>query len=87
MFQLSPSLSAGSDLNLAETLAATRALKHIHLDIDDGNFVHEITFGADTARTVCTSTNVPVDVHLEVLNPLDYVEPGTCWCSCRLCAR
>lgn len=75
MFQLSSSLSAGSDLNLAETLAATRALKHIHLDIDDGNFVHEITFGADTARTVCTSTNVPVDVHLEVLNPLDYVEP------------
>lgn len=74
-FVLSPSLSAGSQLDLAGTLAATRGLDHIHLDVDDGNFVHEITFGADTVRTVCANTDVPADVHLEVLNPLEYVRP------------
>ena len=75
MFEISPSLSAGSLLNLGEVLAQTRDLPHIHLDVDDGNFVHEITFGMDTVRTVVENTPVPVDVHLEVLNPLDYVKP------------
>ena len=75
MFELSPSLSAGSQINLGSVLAATRQLAHIHLDVDDGNFVHEITFGMDTVRTVVENTPVPVDVHLEVLNPLDYVRP------------
>ncbi|MDO5119469.1 MAG: ribulose-phosphate 3-epimerase [Coriobacteriales bacterium] len=75
MFELSPSLSAGSQLNLGAVLDATRSLAHIHLDVDDGNFVHEITFGMDTVRTVVENTPVPVDVHLEVLNPMDYVQP------------
>lgn len=75
MFELSPSLSAGSQLNLGAVLDATRSLAHIHLDVDDGNFVHEITFGMGTVRTVVQNTPVPVDVHLEVLNPLDYVQP------------
>ncbi len=75
MFELSPSLSAGSQINLGGVLAVTRQLAHIHLDVDDGNFVHEITFGMDTVRTVVEHTPVPVDVHLEVLNPLDYVRP------------
>ena len=51
MFELSPSLSAGSQLNLGEVLDRTRELSHIHLDVDDGNFVHEITFGMDTVAT------------------------------------
>ena len=66
MFQLSPSLCAGSLLNLGETLERCAGLGHIHLDVDDGNFVHEITFGMATVKTV---------VDLEVLNPLDYVKP------------
>lgn len=75
MFELSPSLSAGSQLNLGEVLDRTRELSHIHLDVDDGNFVHEITFGMDTVATVARNTDVPLDVHLEVLNPMDYVRP------------
>ena len=75
MFEISPSLCAGSQINLGSVLQATRELAHIHLDVDDGNFVHEITFGMDTVRTVVEHTPVPVDVHLEVLNPLDYVRP------------
>ena len=75
MFQLSPSLSAGSLLNLGEMLERCSGLGHIHLDIDDGNFVHGITFGMDTVRVVAENTEVPLDIHLEVLNPMDYVKP------------
>ena len=73
-FAVSPSLSAGSQLHLEETLRALSGLEHLHLDVDDGNFVHGITFGLDTVRIVAENTTVPVDVHLEVSNPLDYVD-------------
>ena len=74
MFKLSPSLSAGSQLNLKATLDACAGLTNLHLDVDDGNFVKDISFGMDTVRVVCENTPVPVDVHLEVLNPLAYVD-------------
>lgn len=73
-FAVSPSLSAGSQLRLGETLEALAGLEHLHLDVDDGNFVHGITFGLDTVRVVAENTDVPLDVHLEVENPLDYVD-------------
>ena len=74
VFEISPSLSAGSLLDLGKVLRETAGLDHIHLDVDDGNFVHGISFGLDTVEVVAKNTAVPLDVHLEVLNPLDYVD-------------
>ena len=73
-FSISPSLSAGCLLDLGAVLERLGGLSHIHLDIDDGNFVHGITFGTDTVKLVAEHTDVPLDVHLEVNNPLDYVD-------------
>lgn len=75
MFQVSPSLEAGCQLDLASTLESVRGLEHIHLDVDDGNFVRGITFGMGTVGLVARNTAIPIDVHLEVLNPLEYLDP------------
>ena len=87
MFSVSPSLLSGDLLNLGAQLDAVRGLDHLHLDIDDGNFVRGISFGMDVVRAVAARTDIPLDAHLEVLNPCDYVE-DLCACGVkRICAH
>ena len=87
VFSVSPSLLSGDLLNLGAQLDAVRGLDHLHLDIDDGNFVRGISFGMDVVRAVAARTDIPLDAHLEVLNPCDYVE-DLCACGVkRVCAH
>lgn len=87
MFTVSPSLLSGDLLNLGDQLDRLKGLKHLHLDIDDGNFVRGISFGMDIVRAIAGHTDIPLDAHLEVLNPCDYVE-ALCACGVkRLCAH
>ena len=75
MFTVSPSIYSADFLNLKDVLDKSKNFEHIHLDIDDGNFVKGISFGTDIVEQISNYTDVPLDVHLEVLNPMDYVEP------------
>lgn len=75
MFTVSPSIYSADLLDLKKVLDKAADFEHIHLDIDDGNFVRGISFGAEMVRQIAAYTNVPLDAHLEVLNPLDYVTP------------
>lgn len=45
----------------------------MHLDVMDGHFVPNITFGAPVIKTVRKYTNKPFDVHLMISDPLKYV--------------
>lgn len=87
MFIISPSILSGNLFNLQEQLVQIDGMKNLHLDIDDGNFVHGISFGMDIVRAIAEHTNIPLDAHLEVLNPLDYVNE-LCKCGVeRICAH
>ena len=46
----------------------------IHLDIMDGNFVPNITFGPPIVRSIRSVTRLPLDAHLMVKNPDRYLE-------------
>ena len=74
MFTVSPSIYSADLLNLKDVLDKTSTFEHIHLDVDDGNFVKGISFGVDLISQIKQNTNVPLDVHLEVLNPMDYID-------------
>ena len=47
----------------------------LHLDIMDGHFVPNLTFGMPVIKAVAQSTSLPLDAHLMVTNPGDYVKP------------
>ncbi len=47
---------------------------YMHLDVMDGAFVPNITFGAPVIKCVRPLTKVPFDVHLMIDNPLNYIE-------------
>ena len=51
--------------------AGARAL---HLDVMDGVFVPNITYGMTIVRAVRSLTTLPLDVHLMIVEPLKYVD-------------
>ena len=51
--------------------AGARAL---HLDVMDGNFVPNITYGMPIVEAVRQATDLPLDVHLMVARPMDYID-------------
>ncbi len=46
----------------------------VHLDVMDGVFVPNITFGLPLLEAVKRSTNLPIDAHLMIVEPQKYVE-------------
>lgn len=46
----------------------------MHLDVMDGHFVPNITFGAPVIKTVRKYTDKPFDVHLMISDPLKYAD-------------
>lgn len=46
----------------------------LHLDVMDGHFVPNITFGPMVVETVMKLTNCPLDVHLMIANPDQYIQ-------------
>jgi ribulose-phosphate 3-epimerase len=46
----------------------------LHLDVMDGHFVPNLTFGADVAAAVARLTRLPIDVHLMISEPSRYAE-------------
>ncbi len=73
---LAPSILSADLSNLAQQirLVEMSGADWIHCDIMDGHFVPNITFGPVLVKAVKKSTKLPVDVHLMIKNPDNYLE-------------
>ena len=74
---LVPSILAGNHARLADSVALVERLRlpWIHLDIMDGHFVPNLTFGPGTVAALRPGSRLFFDVHLMLDEPQRYVEP------------
>lgn len=76
MITLSPSLLSANFLNLQEDIEELNKLdvKYLHIDIMDGNFVPNISFGPGIVKQLRSVTNMVFDTHLMIEQPEKYIE-------------
>ena len=76
MALLAPSILSSDFSNLAQQirLAEMGGADWIHCDVMDGHFVPNITFGSLIVKAARKSTKLPLDVHLMIENPDNYLE-------------
>ena len=73
---ISPSVLAADFSKLGEEiqLVSEEGADLIHLDVMDGHFVPNLSFGADVIKGIRGFSNLPFDVHLMIENPEHYVD-------------
>ncbi len=73
---LSPSILAADAMNLQRDLTATgeQGAKWLHIDIMDGSFVPNLSFGYSTVKGIRSFSDLVLDVHLMIERPIRYVE-------------
>lgn len=74
---LAPSILAGNHANLAASLAEIEqaGMEWVHLDIMDGHFVPNLSFGPQTVKDLRKGSSLFFDVHLMLERPDFYIDP------------
>ena len=73
---IAPSILSADFLNFGTEIKRFDGIKDLwlHLDIMDGHFVPNLTFGHTVLKNLNKITNHKLDAHLMVTNPQDYIE-------------
>lgn len=73
---LSPSILAADAMNLQRDLTQTAEFgaKWLHIDIMDGLFVPNLSFGYSTVKGIRGFSDLVLDVHLMIDRPIRYIE-------------
>lgn len=76
MVKIAPSILSADFANLADEIKDVDrgGADYIHVDVMDGHFVPNITIGPLIVEAIKPVTNLPLDVHLMIESPEQYIE-------------
>lgn len=76
MVKIAPSILSADFAKLGEEIKDVErgGADYIHVDVMDGHFVPNITIGPLIVEAIRPITNLPLDVHLMIENPDQYIE-------------
>ena len=74
--KISPSVLTADFLTLADDIKKLEAAgcDMLHLDVMDGIFVPNISFGVPVIKSIKAHSNIPLDVHLMIDRPHRYIK-------------
>lgn len=77
MIKIAPSILSADFSQLGDEIKKVEAAgaDMIHIDVMDGHFVPNLTFGPPVIAALRKVTKLPFDVHLMVRNPQDLIDP------------
>ena len=76
MAKIAPSILSADFARLGEDVKdiCDRGIDYLHIDVMDGMFVPNISFGADVMKSLNKISTAPYDVHLMILDPDRYID-------------
>jgi ribulose-phosphate 3-epimerase len=74
MIKIAPSVLAADHAKLGEEIISIKNADYVHFDVMDGVFVPNLSFGFPVLEAVKKVTDMPLDVHLMIDKPSQYVK-------------
>ena len=74
MVKIAPSILSADFANLERDIQRIEAADYVHVDVMDGMFVPNISIGIPVVASIRKVTEMPLDVHLMIVEPVRYVE-------------
>ena len=74
MIKIAPSILSADFANLERDIQKISTADYVHVDVMDGVFVPNITIGIPVVKCIRPTTDLPLDVHLMIVEPVRYVE-------------